>query len=95
MNYKLHARTRVEKLWDGTRVIGPLYKLWDGTRKTYTCTNSKPMRVSETTNCMLELGLRSYEMEVGFCDLFTSYEMDLETHVHVIGYCRVWYGMVY
>ena len=34
-------------------------------------------------NCMLELGLRSYEMEVGFCDLFTSYEMEVETHVHV------------
>ena len=34
-------------------------------------------------NCMLELGLRSYEMELGFCDLFTSYEMELETHVHV------------
>ena len=29
------------------------------------------------------LGLRSYEMEVGFYDLFTSYEMELE-----------WYGMV-
>ena len=22
-------------------------------------------------------------MEVGFCDLFTSYEMELDTHVHV------------
>ena len=22
-------------------------------------------------------------MEVGFCDLFTSYDMELETHVHV------------
>ena len=32
---------------------------------------------------MLELGLRSYEMELGFCDLFTSYEMELETHVPV------------
>ena len=32
---------------------------------------------------MLELGLRSYKMEVEFCDLFTSYEMELETHVHV------------
>ena len=32
---------------------------------------------------MVELGLRSYEMEVGFCDLFTSYEMELETHVDV------------
>ena len=34
-------------------------------------------------NCMLELGLRSYEMEVGFCDPFTSYEMEVEIHVHV------------
>ena len=25
----------------------------------------------------------SYEMELGFCDLFTSYEMELETRVHV------------
>ena len=32
---------------------------------------------------MLELGFRSYEMEVGFYDLFTSYEMELE-----------WYGML-
>ena len=32
---------------------------------------------------MLSLGLRSYEMELGFCDLFTSNEMELETHVHV------------
>ena len=22
-------------------------------------------------------------MEVGFCDLFTSFDMELETHVHV------------
>ena len=27
-------------------------------------------------------------MELGFYDLFTSYEMELETHIHV------WYGMV-
>ena len=32
---------------------------------------------------MLELGLRSYEIELGFCHLFTSYEMELETHVPV------------
>ena len=32
---------------------------------------------------MLSPGLRSYEMELGFSDLFTSYEMELETHVHV------------
>ena len=32
---------------------------------------------------MLSLGLRSYDMELGFSDLFTSYEMELETHVHV------------
>ena len=33
-------------------------------------------------NCMLELGLRNYDMELGFYDLFTSYEMELETNVH-------------
>ena len=27
--------------------------------------------------------LRSYEMELGICDLFKSYEMEVETHVHV------------
>ena len=32
---------------------------------------------------MLVLGLRSYEMELGFCDLFISYDMELETHVRV------------
>ena len=32
---------------------------------------------------MLSLGLTSYEMELGFTDLFTSYEMELETHVHI------------
>ena len=32
---------------------------------------------------MLRLGFRSYEMELFFCDLFTSYEMEVETHVHV------------
>ena len=32
---------------------------------------------------MLSLGLRSYDMELGLSDLFTSYEMELETHVHV------------
>ena len=31
---------------------------------------------------MLSLGLKSYEMELGFSDLFTSYEMELETHGH-------------
>ena len=31
---------------------------------------------------MLSQGLRSYEMEIGLLDLFTSYEMELETHVH-------------
>ena len=31
---------------------------------------------------MLSLGLTSYEMELGFSDLFTSYEMELETHGH-------------
>ena len=28
---------------------------------------------------MLSLGLTSYEMEIGFSDLFTSYDMELET----------------
>ena len=32
---------------------------------------------------MLSLGLTSNEIELGFSDLFTSYEMELETHVHV------------
>ena len=32
---------------------------------------------------MLSLWLTSYEMELGFNDLFTSYEMELETHGHV------------
>ena len=42
----------------------------------------KQNRVLWTKNCMLSLGLTSYEMEPGFYDLFTSYEMELETHVH-------------
>ena len=32
---------------------------------------------------MLSLRMTSYEMELGFYDLFTSYEMEVETHVHV------------
>ena len=32
---------------------------------------------------MLSLGLTSYEMELEFYDLFTSHEMEVETHVHV------------
>ena len=32
---------------------------------------------------MLSLGLTIYDMELRFSDLFTSYEMELETHVHV------------
>ena len=32
---------------------------------------------------MLKLVLRSYEMELGFSDLFTSYEMELKTHIQV------------
>ena len=32
---------------------------------------------------MLSLGLRSDDMELGFSDLLTSYEMELETRVHV------------
>ena len=30
---------------------------------------------------MISLGLISYEMELGFDDLFKSYEMEVETHV--------------
>ena len=44
-------------------------------------------------------------MKLGFYDLFTSYEMELETHLHVqienqLGFhglqiaCYVWYGML-
>ena len=32
---------------------------------------------------MLSLGLTSYEMELWFTDIFTSYEMEVETHGHV------------
>ena len=32
---------------------------------------------------MLSLGLTSDDMELWFSDLFTSYEMELETHVHI------------
>ena len=32
---------------------------------------------------MLSLGLINNEMEVGFSELFTNYEMELETHEHV------------
>ena len=32
---------------------------------------------------MLSLELTSYDMELGFSDLFTSYDMELETHGHV------------
>ena len=52
---------------------------------------------------MLSLWLTSYGMELGFNDLFISYELELETHGHVdienqlgltsyemeLGYCRV------
>ena len=31
---------------------------------------------------MLSLGLTIYEMELGFSDIFTTYEMELETHGH-------------
>ena len=37
---------------------------------------------------MLSLGLKSYDMELWFSDLFASSEMELETHAHV------WYGVV-
>ena len=42
-------------------------------------------------NCMLELGFKSYEMEVGFYDLFTSYEMEVETRVHVQIENQLWF----
>ena len=32
---------------------------------------------------MISPGLTSYAMELAFSDLFTSYEMELETHGHV------------
>ena len=32
---------------------------------------------------MISLGLTSYEMELLFSDIFTSYEIELETHGHV------------
>ena len=32
---------------------------------------------------MLSLGLKNNEMELGFNGFFTSYERELETHVHV------------
>ena len=32
---------------------------------------------------MLSLGLTFYEMELGFSEIFTTYEMELETHGHV------------
>ena len=54
---------------------------------------------------MLSIGLKIYDMELWFSELFTSYEMELETHWHVhienqlgfVGYdvSIVGYGMVY
>ena len=32
---------------------------------------------------MISLGLTSYDMELGFSELFISHEMELETHGHV------------
>ena len=32
---------------------------------------------------MLSLELTIYDMELGFSEIFTSYEMEIETHVHV------------
>ena len=40
---------------------------------------------------MLSLGLTSYDMEPGFSDLFTSYEMEQETHVHVHIENQLWF----
>ena len=31
---------------------------------------------------MISLGLTDYDMELWFSELFTSYEMELETHRH-------------
>ena len=32
---------------------------------------------------MLSLESTSYDMELGFCEQFTSYEMEIKTHGHV------------
>ena len=42
---------------------------------------------------MLSLGLTNNEMELGFSELFTSYETELQTHGHVqignqLGFCE-------
>ena len=43
----------------------------------------------------MELGFydlfTSYEMELGFYDLFPSYQMELETHVHVQIENQLWF----
>ena len=43
----------------------------------------KQLGFHELPNCMISLELTGYDMELGFSDLFTSYEMELETHLHV------------
>ena len=40
---------------------------------------------------MLSLGLTSYEMELGFYDLFTSYEMEVKAHVHEQNENQLWF----
>ena len=40
---------------------------------------------------MLSLGLTSFQMELGFSDLFTSFDMELETHVHVHIANQLWF----
>ena len=42
---------------------------------------------------MLSLGFTSYDIALEFSELFTSYEMELETHEHVqignqLGFCE-------
>ena len=41
----------------------------------------KKLGFHDLPNCMLSLELTSYDMELGFSDLFTSYEMELSKHM--------------
>ena len=43
----------------------------------------KQLGFHELPNFMLSLELTSYDLEIGYSDLFISYEMELETRVHV------------
>ena len=40
---------------------------------------------------MLSLWLTSYEVELGFSDLFKSYDMEQEIHVHVQIENQLWF----